>query len=77
MSHKVVRRGKSLTTTPEDLTGGTHVYLLARTRDIGDVADLKRRQNLLQFTANSDKPYEAKGFGSDSSDIDFHHFNMG
>jgi len=104
MSHKVVRRGESLTITPEDLTGGTHVYLLARTRDVGDVVDLKRRQSLLQFTANSDKPYEpkgfderdvieyrekliassmkgspilaVKGFGSDWSDIDFHHFNM-
>ncbi|WP_261905455.1 DUF1254 domain-containing protein [Vibrio fortis] len=62
MTHKVVRRGETVRITPEDLTGGNHVYLLARTRDMGDVEDLKRRQNLMQFITNSSQPYEAKGF---------------
>ncbi|MCK5359675.1 MAG: hypothetical protein KAJ95_03570, partial [Gammaproteobacteria bacterium] len=63
--HKVIRRGESITITPDDLTGGTHVYLLARTRDTGDLDDLQRRQGLLHFEANSSDPYVAKNFASD------------
>lgn len=63
--HKVIRRGESITITASDLTGGTHVYLLARTRDTGDIDDLHRRQGLLHFEANSSNPYVAKNFASD------------
>ncbi|HDY7865699.1 TPA: DUF1254 domain-containing protein [Vibrio vulnificus] len=62
LTHKVVRRGESVTITPDDLSGGNYVYLLARTKDNGNLADTQRRQKLLSFTANSAKPYTAKGF---------------
>ncbi|EPY1009494.1 hypothetical protein ACW9OX_000482 [Vibrio vulnificus] len=62
LTHKVVRRGESVTITPDDLSGGNYVYLLARTKDNGNLADTQRRQKLLSFTANSAKPYPAKGF---------------
>ncbi len=62
LTHKVVRRGETVTITPEDLTGGTHVYLLSRTKDNGDAEDVARRQQLLSFEANSSKPYTAKGY---------------
>ncbi|WP_119009119.1 DUF1254 domain-containing protein [Vibrio superstes] len=62
LTHKVVRRGETVTITPEDLSGGNHVYLLSRTKDNGDVEDVKRRQQLLSFSANSNTPYNAKGY---------------
>ncbi|TDJ49096.1 MAG: hypothetical protein E2O45_05315, partial [Nitrospina sp.] len=60
--HKVVRRGESFTINANDLTTGTHVYLLSRTKDNGDYKDTKRRQAQLKFDAKSNKPYQAKGF---------------
>jgi hypothetical protein len=60
--HKVVRRGESVTVNANDLTMGTHVYLLSRTKDNGDYKDTKRRQAELKFDAKSNKPYQAKGF---------------
>ena len=60
--HKVVRRGESVTVNADDLTTGTHVYLLSRTKDNGDFEDTKRRQAQLKFSAKSSKPYPAKGF---------------
>jgi hypothetical protein len=60
--HKVVRRGESVTINADDLTTGTHVYLLSRTKDNGDFEDTKRRQALLEFSAHSSKPYQSKGF---------------
>jgi len=60
--HKVVRRGESVTLKATDLTTGTHVYLLSRTKDNGNYEDTKRRQTRLKFVAKSNKPYQAKGF---------------
>ena len=60
--HRVVRRGESITINASDLTTGTHVYLLSRTKDNGDYEDTKRRQAQLEFVAESSKPYRAKGF---------------
>lgn len=60
--HKVVRRGESITINASDLTTGTHVYLLARTKDNGNYKDTKRRQALLKFIAKSNKPYQVKNF---------------
>jgi len=60
--HKVVRRGENVTINADDLTLGTHVYLLARTKDNGDYKNTKSRQAKLKFVANSNKPYQAKGF---------------
>jgi len=65
--HKVVRRGESVTINADDLTTGTHVYLLSRTKDNGDYKDTKRRQALLKFTAKSNKSYVSKGF--DEKDV--------
>ena len=60
--HQVVRRGESITINASDLTAGTHVYLLSRTKDNGNYEDTKRRQAQLHFVAKSNKPYQAKGF---------------
>jgi hypothetical protein len=60
--HKVVRRGETVTIKASDLSAGTHVYLLSRTKDNGNFEDTKRRQALLKFIAKSNKPYQAKKF---------------
>ena len=60
--HKVVRRGETLTLTADDLTNGTHVHVLARTRIAESIEDTKRRQNLLSIKANSATPYQGKGY---------------
>ena len=62
LSHRVVTSGNSLTLTPEDLTGGTHVYLLARTKITDDMDESLAAQRALKIEANSAKPYQAKGF---------------
>ncbi|PHX05298.1 DUF1254 domain-containing protein [Vibrio splendidus] len=58
----VVRRGESVTITPDDLTSGTHVFILARTKVTADMADSVRRQELLKVEANSNVSYEGKGY---------------
>ncbi|CAM4216389.1 DUF1254 domain-containing protein [Vibrio agarivorans] len=63
--HAVVRRGETLTLTADDLTTGTHVHVLARTRIAESIEDTKRRQSLLSIKANSSKPYQGKGFDAD------------
>lgn len=62
--HQVVLNGKSLHVTADDIEG-EYVYLLARTRDNGDLADTKARQNALNFEAKANRPYKAKGFNAD------------
>ncbi|RJG38628.1 DUF1254 domain-containing protein [Motilimonas pumila] len=66
--HKVVRRGETLTLTADDLTTGTHVHVLARTRIADSIADTKRRQQLLSIEASSANEYQGKGF--DASDVE-------
>ena len=60
--HKVVRRGETVSIKASDLSTGTHVYLLSRTKDNGNYEDTKRRQAQLKFVAKSNKPYQAKNF---------------
>ena len=62
LSHRVVRSGSSLTLTPDDLTGGTHVYLLARTKITDDLEESLSAQRALKIEANSAIPYPSKGF---------------
>jgi hypothetical protein len=59
--HQVVLSGESLEVQANDIEG-EYVYLLARTRDNGNLADTKLRQNLLHFDAKAKRPYKAKGF---------------
>ncbi|WP_394245308.1 DUF1254 domain-containing protein [Vibrio astriarenae] len=63
--HEVVRRGETLTLSADDLTTGTHVHVLARTRIAESLEDTKRRQNLLSIEAKSAKAYQGKGFNPD------------
>lgn len=60
--HKVVRRGETISIKASDLSAGTHVYLLARTKNNGIYEDTRRRQAQLKFIAKSNKPYQAKNF---------------
>ncbi len=61
LSHRVVSAGSSLTLTPADLTGGTHVYLLARTKITDDMDESLAAQRALKIEANSANPYQSKG----------------
>lgn len=58
----VVRRGESVTITPDDLTSGTHVYILARTKVTSNMEDSVRRQKLLKVDAKSSNLYKGKGY---------------
>ena len=62
--HQVVLNGESLHVTADDIQG-EYVYLLARTRDNGNIADTKARQKALKFEAKANRPYKAKGFDAD------------
>ena len=70
--HKVVRRGETITLTADDLTMGTHVHVLARTRIAESIEDTKRRQALLSIEAKSAEPYQGKGFTPD----DVEHYRL-
>jgi hypothetical protein len=59
--HQVVLNGESVTVNADEIEG-EYVYLLARTRDNGDIADTKKRQAALMFKAKANRPYQAKGF---------------
>ena len=65
LSHRVVRAGESLTITPDDLSMGTHVYLLARTRITEDAGESAAAQQRLSIEANSANPYVSKGFAEE------------
>ncbi|ARN75984.1 DUF1254 domain-containing protein [Oceanicoccus sagamiensis] len=62
--HQVVLNGESLQVNAADIEGD-YVYLLARTRDNGDIANTKARQQALKFEAKANRPYESKGFDAD------------
>lgn len=62
---KVVFAGESATLTPDDLTGGSYVYILARTRISDDLAETKAAQSSMVIDANSAIPYKAKGFDAE------------
>lgn len=59
--HQVVLNGETLTVNAKDIEG-EYVYLLARTRDNGNIIDTKARQQSLTFKAKANRPYKTKGF---------------
>jgi hypothetical protein len=67
--HQVVLNGESLEVNADDIEG-EYVYLLARTRDNGDIADTKARQHALKFEAKANRAYKTKGF-AEKEVIDF------
>jgi len=62
LTHRVIRAGESVTITPKDVTGGTHVYLLARTKITDDKEESLAAQRAMKIEAASAKPYKSKGF---------------
>lgn len=65
-TRKVVFAGETATLTPEDLTSGNYVYILARTRISDDLEETKAAQQSMVIDANSAIPYEPKGFDADA-----------
>ncbi|MEP4076327.1 DUF1254 domain-containing protein [Haloferula sp.] len=59
--HQVLLNGESLEVNADDIEG-EYVYLLARTKDNGDLKDTKARQTALEFKAKASRPYPSKGF---------------
>lgn len=62
LTHRVVTAGESVTITQEDVTAGTHVYLLARTKITEDMEESLAAQRAMKIEAKSAKPYVSKGF---------------
>jgi len=65
LTHRVISAGESVTITPDDLTGGTHVYLLARTKITDDMEESLAAQRAMKIEAASATPYPSKGFDED------------
>ena len=61
----VVFAGDSITLTPENLTAGNYVYILARTRISDDLEETKAAQASMVIDAKSSVPYKGKGFKED------------
>ena len=62
LTRKVVFAGETATITPEDLSGGNYVYILARTRISDDLEETKKAQESMVIDAKSATSYEAKGY---------------
>jgi hypothetical protein len=65
LTHGVIYAGESVTVTPDDLTSGNYVYILARTKISDDYEETKAAQQSMVIDANSAEPYQAKGFDAD------------
>jgi hypothetical protein len=65
LTHGVIYAGESVTVTPNDLTGGTHIYILARTQISDDLEETIAAQRAMVIDARSSKPYPSKGFDPD------------
>jgi len=65
LTHGVIYAGESVTISPGDLTGGTYVYILARTQVSEDLEETKSAQHSMVIDAKSAQPYQAKGFDPD------------
>lgn len=65
LSHFVIRAGESRTITTDDISGGNHVYLLARTKITEDMQESLSAQRAMIIEANSSKPYSSKGFNEE------------
>ena len=62
LTHGVIYAGESVTITPDDLTSGSYVYILARTQISEDLEETKAAQSSMVIDAKSAKPYQSKGF---------------
>ena len=62
LTHGVIYAGESVTVTPDDLTGGEYIYILARTQISDDMAETKVAQRSMVIDASSARPYQSKGF---------------
>jgi hypothetical protein len=62
LTHGVIYAGESVTITPDDLTGGNYVYILARTQISDNMEETKAAQRSMVIDASSAKPYQPKGF---------------
>lgn len=62
LTHGVIYAGESVTLTPENLTGGDYIYILARTKISEDMDETKSAQQSMIINAKSARPYQPKGF---------------
>jgi hypothetical protein len=62
LTHGVIYAGESVTISPDDLTGGEYVYILARTKVSDDLEETMAAQAAMSIEAESSRPYEGKGF---------------
>jgi hypothetical protein len=62
LTHRVIRAGETVTMGTDDVTGGTHVYLLCRTQITDDLEETKAAQKAMKIEAKSSKAYVPKGF---------------
>ena len=62
LTHGVIYAGESVTLTPDDLTSGSYIYILARTKISDSIEETKTAQSSMVIKANSAKPYTSKGF---------------
>jgi len=65
LTHGVIYAGESVTITPDDLTGGNYIYILARTKISESLEETKAAQHSMRIMANSSKPYPSKGYASE------------
>jgi len=65
LTHGVIYAGESVTVTPDDLTGGDYIYILARTQITEDMEESKAAQRSMVIDAKSARPYLSKGFDPD------------
>lgn len=65
LTHGVIYAGQSVFVTPDDLTGGEYVYILARTQVTDDLGETKSAQASMVIDAKSARPYQAKGFDAE------------
>lgn len=69
LTHGVIYAGESVTLTPKDLTGGSHIYILARTQISDDVEETKAAQRSMVIDAKTAKPYQSKGFDAKEVEV--------
>jgi hypothetical protein len=62
LTHRVIPAGHTETMTPDDLTGGSYVYLLARTQIGDDLEGAIEAQHAMRIDAASANPYVGKGW---------------
>ena len=65
LTHGVIYAGESVTVTPDDLTGGDYIYILARTQISDNMEESKAAQRSMVIDAKSAMPYQPKGFNPD------------